>query len=151
MTLRLSQALWAQIGEHAARSYPEECCGALIGPVPKDFAASGRSVTATALRSFDNAWEASTRKTRYQLEPVQLAKLEREFLGTGNGIVGYYHSHPDVPDWPSPFDLLRAWPCYSYLIVSVAGAAVGGGRSWVRSDDGREFHNEPLIIDGAPI
>ena len=146
MSLHLPKRLWSEVEAHASRAYPEECCGALIGPLPQGFERPGREVVVTELAAFDNAWEAAGRCNRYQVDPVQMGRLERRLLGTGTGIVGYYHSHPDVPDWPSPFDLMLAWPCCSYLIVSVVGAKARSARSWMRSEDGREFLNEPFSI-----
>jgi proteasome lid subunit RPN8/RPN11 len=131
---------------YAAAAYPEESCGALIGPVAGDFDRPGRRVEATDLRALGNAWESGGRANRYQVEPAQLARLERELAGTGRGIVGWYHTHPDVPAWPSPFDLLRAWPCYSYLILSVVGKKTVEARSWVRSEDGKDFLAEPFEV-----
>lgn len=146
MSLRLAKHLFERVREHAARAYPEECCGALIGPIPGDFDRPGRSVEARELKPLGNAWEAAARDHRYQVDPLEIARLERELAGTGSGIVGWYHTHPDVPAWPSPFDLMRAWPCYSYLIVSVAQGRPADARSWLRSEDGRDFLPESLEV-----
>lgn len=146
MTLRLPRALLSAIEAHARRSHPEECCGVMLGPLPGDFSAPGRGVGVDEARPLDNAWEAPGRGTRYQVEPARLAALERELRGTGRGIVGFYHSHPGVPAWPSPFDLARAWPCLSYLILSVAADGAREARSWMRSEDGKDFVDEGLEI-----
>lgn len=146
MSLRLAKGLLERVQEHAARAYPEECCGALIGPVPEDFDRPGRAVEAKDLRPLGNSWEAGARDRRYQVAPLEIARLERELAGTGSGVVGWYHTHPDVPAWPSPFDLMRAWPCYSYLIVSVDGGRPADARSWLRSEDGRDFLPERLEV-----
>lgn len=146
MSLRVSRPVYQLVEGYAAAAYPEECCGALIGRVPDDFDRPGRRVEASDLRALGNAWEAAGRGTRYQVEPAQVARLERELAGTGRGIVGWYHTHPDVPAWPSPFDLLRAWPCYSYLILSVAAKKAVDARSWVRSEDGKDFISEPFEV-----
>lgn len=146
MSLRVLSPVRRLIDAYAASAYPEECCGALIGRVPEDFDRPGRLVEATDARALGNAWESAGRGTRYQIDPLPLARLERELAGTGRGIVGWYHTHPDVPARPSPFDLLQAWPCYSYLILSVADKRTVDARSWVRSEDGKDFHPEPFEV-----
>ena len=146
MSLRVSRTLMGAVEAHARASYPEECCGVLVGPIPDDFEKPGRRVEAAEARPLDNAWESPARGHRYQIEPAFVAKLEKEFRGTGRGIVGWYHSPPDVPAWPSPFDLMRAWPCYSYLIVSVKAGANDGARSWMRSEDGNDFLQEAIEV-----
>lgn len=143
MSLRVPRAVAAAARAHAEKTFPEECCGALIGQVPADFAKPGRAVVVQEARPLPNGWESGqARERRYQLDPKVLAKLELELSGTGRGVVGFYHSHPSVPAWPSPFDLERAWPCYSYWIVCVREGKAQESRSWVRTEDGRSFIEE---------
>lgn len=146
MSLRVPKPIADRVRAEAERSFPEECCGLLIGPVPGDFDRHGREVVVEEVRPLPNGWEAGdARKRRYQVDPRVLAKAELELSGTGRGVVGVYHSHPDVPAWPSPFDLERAWPCYSYWIVEVRQGAAQGSRSWMRTEDGKSFQEEPYI------
>lgn len=143
MSLKATKALADKVRAEAEASFPEECCGLLIGKVPERFDSFTREVVVDEVRPLPNGWEAGdARKRRYQIDPKVLAKAELELGGTGRGIVGFYHSHPDVPAWPSPFDLERAWPCYSYWIVEVRGGKAQGSRSWIRTDDGRSFQEE---------
>ncbi len=138
--------MMGEIERHALASHPEECCGVLLGPIPPDFDRQGRSVEAQEHRPLANAWESGGRGTRYQIDPALILKIEKEFRGTGRGIVGWYHSHPDLPAWPSPFDLSRAWPCYSYMILSVFKDELRATRSWIRSEGGNDFVPEALEI-----
>lgn len=146
MSLRLPESAMGEVLAHAQSAYPEECCGALLGPVPADFDRPGRAVEAPRARRLSNVWEGPRRDHRYEADPRELARLERELAGSGIGVVGWYHTHPDAPAWPSPFDLTRAWPCYSYLIVSVNGGRAENARSWQRSEDGRDFLPETLEV-----
>lgn len=153
MSLALPRSVWADIGDHAGETYPEECCGVLLGPVPKDFAAAGRLVTVRASRRLKNVYKGheperrrTERSRRFEVDPAELAQVEKECAKGDEGIVGWYHSHPDVPSWPSPFDLMRAWPCYSYLILSLSGHQVEGARSWVRTEDAKSFIEEPITF-----
>jgi proteasome lid subunit RPN8/RPN11 len=141
MKLFLNPETAEKIKAHAAQAYPEECCGLLIGAVPEDFGEPGARLHADQSRPLANAWEggAAGKRTRYSLDPLQFAKIERDLAATGRGVIGIYHSHPDVAAWPSPFDLDHAWPSYAYLIVSVRGATIADERVWLRSEDGRAF------------
>jgi len=54
-----------------------------------------------------------------------------------------------VFDKLSPFDLERAWPCYSYWIVCVREGRTAGSRSWMRSEDGKSFSEEDIRTAGG--
>lgn len=145
MSLKVPKAVAAQVAAAAEKAYPEECCGLLIGPLPDSFEKTGREVRVEEARALPNGWESQAKTHRYQIDPKLYAQVEKELSGTGRAVVGFYHSHPGVPAWPSPFDLERAWPCYSYWILSVREGKAAGSRSWMRSDDGRNFLEEEIV------
>jgi proteasome lid subunit RPN8/RPN11 len=147
MSLRVPRSIAKEVASQAERAFPEECCGLLIGHVPDGFERPGRAVTVSEARALANGWETGERTHRYQIDPALLAGTEKELSGTGRAVVGFYHSHPSVPAWPSPFDLMMAWPCYSYWIVSVREGKAGDERSWMRSEDGRNFTEEELVVE----
>ena len=148
MSLTVSRTIEAQVLAAAEKAFPEECCGFLIGPVPDGFEKPGRAVAATQARPLPNGWESAARTHRYQIDPRLFAQVESELAGTGSAIVGLYHSHPSVPAWPSPFDLERAWPCYSYWIVCVREGRARESRSWMRTEDGQSFIEEEFLVSG---
>lgn len=147
MSLKVSPKVLKDVAQEAENAFPEECCGFLIGPIPDAFEKPGRTVAVLEARALPNGWESPARTHRYQIDPKVFAEVEGELSGTGRGIVGFYHSHPSVPAWPSPFDLERAWPCYSYWIVSVREGRADGSRSWMRSEDGKSFLEEPIVVE----
>jgi len=129
--------------EHAAASYPEECCGFLIG---RFAAATGVTAVERSLPVSNERQES--RHNRYLISPETVLAASKEARAQGLDIVGYYHSHPDHPARPSEFDREHAWPGVSYVIVSVEGGRVADTRSWRLSDD-RERFEEEEIISGA--
>lgn len=135
----LPPELKAGIESQAAAAYPEECCGLLVGALTDDFAEPGARLTVAGLRPLRNAWESAARTHRYTADPLEFARAEREAAQAGAAILGIYHSHPDVPAWPSPFDLLRAWPNYAYAILSVRAGQAAELRVWRLSGDGASF------------
>lgn len=130
------------IERHAAISYPEECCGVLIGRCH-----SGATFVERVL-SVGNAREES-RQSRYVIDPETVLAAHKEARALGLDVVGYYHSHPDHPAEPSGLDRESAWSQVSYLIVSVAQRKVVETRSWRLNEDHESFEEE--IIDQAAI
>ena len=146
MILYVTDALMEDIKAHALTAYPEECCGVLIGDLPEDFGQSSAELRVTETRRLENAWENLNRTNKYAVAPEAIAAVEKEFAGKPRGILGFYHSHPDVPAWPSPYDLQRAWPSYAYLIAAVAGGKVTQRRVWLLSYDTRSFEEHKLKV-----
>lgn len=148
MSLKVSRALERIVVETCEKAFPDEGCGLLIGPVPGAFDAPGREVAVDEARPLPNGWDASAKTNRYLIDPRELARIEAELSGSGRGVVGFFHSHPNAPAWPSPFDLMMAWPCLSYWIVRVDGGKTADSRSWQRTEDGRSFVEEAIFLEG---
>jgi proteasome lid subunit RPN8/RPN11 len=111
--LLLNRAVYAEVCAHAEQSYPDECCGVLLGhPIPQ-----GWRVVA-AVRAANARVDAP--RSRYEIAPAELVRIERKARGLNLEIAGFYHSHPDHPAHWSPADLAEAhWlGCY-YLISTV--------------------------------
>jgi len=124
-------------GQHAAASYPDECCGVLIGRI------LGDSTVVERVLSADNERDDS-RHNRYLINPETVLAAHKEARALGLDVVGYYHSHPDHPARPSEFDREHAWPGVSYLIVSVEKGNVADSRSWRLADDREKFDEEEI-------
>jgi len=85
---------------------------------------------------------------RYEMDPLDMLKTTREFENSPWDIIGIYHSHPDHPSRPSQTDTDRAWPNYSYVIISVRKGTVASANSWLLNESERKFYEEPLVIEG---
>lgn len=139
MTLLLPAAAVRSIEEHARKTYPEECCGFLIG-VP------GEPKKVLAGRQATNVAE-SNRERRYVINPREILALDKELRGTGREVVGFYHSHPDHPARPSSSDEGQGtWPGYSYVILSIVDGNPNDLRAWVLEKEGGPFRAETLSI-----
>ena len=92
-----------------------------------------------------NTFDGS-RRTRFIIHPKELLALEDELEGTGKGILGFYHSHPDYPAAPSRFDQENAWPTYSYVVVSVQRGKPGALTSWLLEEDRSQFNEEEVLV-----
>ncbi|HET6344426.1 MAG TPA: M67 family metallopeptidase, partial [Myxococcota bacterium] len=125
---------------HAARAYPEECCGLMLGA--DDDGSQRRVVDVLEVANVKD--EARTR--RYLMAPAALLAAEKTASGRGLEVVGIYHSHPDHPSQPSEFDREHAMPFWSYLIVSCQRGAVASTQSWRLREDRSQFDEEDLVI-----
>ena len=113
MPLIISNQLVREIERASVDAYPRECCGILLG-VDEGKSRHIRQVIRTT-----NASMAEDQHHRFAINPAELIAADQAASSEGLLIVGFYHSHPDQPARPSEFDRSRAWPFYSYLIVSV--------------------------------
>jgi proteasome lid subunit RPN8/RPN11 len=141
--LKIGQRQIDAIERHAAREYPHECCGLLVGRIEGD----GRTRVVCETFAVANAWGAGEALThRMRITPLDYARAEREFAARGLGVVGNYHSHPDHPARPSQFDLehLAPWATMSYVVVSVAQAGAVDLRSWELEPDRSRFNEEEI-------
>jgi proteasome lid subunit RPN8/RPN11 len=84
---------------------------------------------------------------RYEMDPICMLQVQREFENSPWDIIGIYHSHPDHPSRPSQTDTDRAWPDYSYVIISVQKGTVAGAQSWVLDEREKRFLEESLVVD----
>ena len=116
--LTLSQSDYASLRQHGEETYPHECCGVLLGRFDDN---GGESITKTVSRiARCGNTRADSPHNRYNIDPKELIRIQREGRERGEDIVGFYHSHPDHPAQWSPTDLAEAhWFGCSYVITSV--------------------------------
>jgi proteasome lid subunit RPN8/RPN11 len=136
--VKISQTALAEVRAHGAEGYPHEICGIMLGP-----RGEGR---ATEVRRARNIIVERARD-RYEIDPRDHIRIQREADAEGLDIVGYYHSHPDHPAQASRFDTERAWAGYVYLIVSIENGKPVDANGFVADKDGGPFHPEPLVMD----
>ena len=112
--LKLTRQDYDALRQHGEETYPHECCGILLGRVEDD---GTRVVTSTA-RCGNTRTDSA--HNRYNIDPKELVRIQREGRERGEDIVGFYHSHPDHPAQWSSTDLAEAhWFGCSYVITSV--------------------------------
>lgn len=80
----------------AQAAFPSEACGLLIGH------RDGDAVTITALAPAANV-SAAPRES-FAIDPAVQFSRQRALRGTGQAVVGCYHSHPNGRAEPSPRD-----------------------------------------------
>jgi proteasome lid subunit RPN8/RPN11 len=147
--IRLSQEQLQTIRAHAESTYPEECCGMILG-----YLANGGKIVVEVIPT-ENAWNteaaaefageytADSKRRQYTIAPEVMLKTQREARNKSLNIIGIFHSHPDHPAIPSECDRIYAWQGYSYIIVSVQNGKAGELLSW-SLDDTHHFQAEAI-------
>ena len=134
MAITLRPGVGEAIRRHGIETYPNECCGALLG----------RDGAVHEAWAMPNTTDEGPRR-RFLVRPEDYREAERRASGLGLELLGFYHSHPDHPARPSQYDLDHAWPFFSYVIVSIAAGVPGDMTSWRLLDDRSAFTEEALL------
>lgn len=156
---------------HAARIYPSECCGLLLGKSTLDPETGATlEINVADVVAVPNAWtpevaatmamvanhgRAGTERShhsqadRYWIDPQDLLTWQRTARDRHLDIVGIYHSHPDHVAVPSECDRRLAWAGYAYIIMSVCNGASVDLRCWTL-DDNHQFQPEAVQVVSHP-
>jgi len=136
--IEIEQEPWRRMLEHARATYPNECCGAMLGSVNDG---QKRVVEAMPL---ENA-AAGPQRERYELRPEDLLKADREARSRKMDLVGIYHSHPDCGAYFSETDLKNSCPWYSFVVLSIQKGEFDHANSWLPNADQTAAEKEELI------
>ena len=131
--LIVSDNIIMHIENHGCETYPDECCGALIGT----------DNVVTECLSLPNATKEGPRR-RFLVRPDDYREAERHAMQCGHDLIGFYHSHPDHQARPSQYDLDHAWPVFAYVIISVEKGEPAAITAWRLRED-RSAFNETRI------
>ena len=111
--LKIGRAELDAIRRHGEETYPHECCGVLLGQMEP-----GARIVSSVARCGNTRQDSP--QNRYNIDPRELIRIQREGRERGEDIIGFYHSHPDHPARWSATDLAEAhWFGCSYVITSV--------------------------------
>jgi len=135
--IRIESEPWAQMVAHARETYPNECCGAMLG-------AGGDEKTVRVALRLKNAFEGA-QATRYELRPEDLLAADKAARERRMDLIGIYHSHPDCDAYFSPTDLRNSCPWYSFVVLSIQKGEFHHANSWLPNVDQTEAAKEELI------
>ena len=134
--IQLSAQCLDAIRTEGEKAYPNECCGILLGALSDD------KRLVESIIPIINAREQAEQYHRFEIEPENLLRAEKEAMAQNRYVLGFYHSHTDHPARPSEYDRNNAFPFYSYIIVSVEKKKAAALTSWRLSDDRKEIFEE---------
>ena len=127
MSIALNIELEDELNRQAVAAYPMECCGLL-------FANEGENAEVSACIPLENNAEEERAKGYYQIDPLELFRIEKEQRESGRSLVGVYHSHPDRIAIPSVSDERGMIPGMIYLILSTSSKRCMDIRAWSKED-----------------
>jgi proteasome lid subunit RPN8/RPN11 len=110
--MKIEPAAWELMVSHARSTYPNECCGAMLGSVDGD-----QKVVRVAV-ALQNAFSGG-QEERYELRQEDLLWADAEARRQGMDLVGIFHSHPDCDAYFSKTDLENSCPWYSFVVLSI--------------------------------
>src|SRR6266581_2717574 len=137
--LKMPKSHYDSIRQHGEETYPYECCGVLLGQMDGD----ARVVTSIA-RAGNTRLDSL--HNRYNIDPKDLVRIQREGRERGEDIIGFYHSHPDHPAQWSKTDLEDAhYPGHSYVITSIEKGKATVTNSFELT--GSDVRNDKKFVD----
>jgi proteasome lid subunit RPN8/RPN11 len=142
--LHMTMDVYHAIRAHGEETFPNECCGALLGlPI------EGTWRIVAALRAGNTRTDSA--HNRYHIAPLELVKIEREARGRGLEIAGFYHSHPDHPAQWSQTDFAEAhWLGCAYVITEIAKGKAAVTNSFLlagTTEEDKRFELQTIEVD----
>lgn len=136
--IRIESEPWASMVAHARETYPNECCGAMLGATGDD-----GKVVREAIR-LQNAFEGP-QAARYELRPQDLLAADKAARDRKLELIGIYHSHPDCDAYFSQTDLKNSCPWYSFVVLSIQKGEFHHANSWLPNFEQTKAAKEELI------
>ena len=143
--LALSETVFGIIAEHARETYPEECCGVILGGDGGDEVHRLVNIQNT-LHATDPETFPRDARTAYNLDPKELDAILKQAERRGVAFKALYHSHPDHDAYFSDEDKACAtpfgeptYPDTAQVVVSVMGGSVGRVAVYAWNPDAGDF------------
>ena len=134
--IRIESEPWAAMVSHAQSTYPNECCGAMLGSIADD------KLVRVAL-PLQNAFEGA-QAARYELRPEDLLAADKAARDRQMDLIGIYHSHPDCDAYFSKTDLQNSCPWYSFVVMSIKDGKFDHANSFLPDPDQTKAEKEQL-------
>ncbi len=135
--IRIESEPWAAMVAHAQSTYPNECCGAMLGSI------DGDQKTVRFSMQLQNAFEGA-QAARYELRPEDLLAADKAARERGMDLIGIYHSHPDCDAYFSKTDLQNSCPWYSFVVLSIQKGEFHHANSWLPNFEQTDAAKEEL-------
>jgi proteasome lid subunit RPN8/RPN11 len=135
--IRIESEPWTAMVAHARATYPNECCGAMLGTI------DGEQKTVRVSMQLQNAFEGA-QAARYELRPEDLLAADKAARERQMDLIGIYHSHPDCDAYFSKTDLQNSCPWYSFVVLSIQKGELHHANSWLPNFEQTDAAREEL-------
>ena len=136
--IRIESEPWAAMISHARETYPNECCGAMLGAI------DGAGKTVRVALPLENAFHG-VQAARYELRPQDLLAADHAAHERHMELIGIYHSHPDCGAYFSKTDLQNSCPWYSFVVLSIQKGEFHHAAGYLPNAEQTEAIREELI------
>lgn len=136
--ISVNKTAWDVMVAHAEQTFPNECCGAMIGKI------DGETKEVTLAEPMKNAYEGA-QGARYELRPEDLLEADKRARAAGLDLIGIFHSHPDADAYFSKTDLENSCPWYSFVVLSVKGGKFDHAACFLPNADQTAAEKEELL------
>jgi len=140
MELFIPSLMLARIKAEALEAFPDEACGLLIGERGADDRIEVRDLVPAPNVAPD-------RRRHFEVDPAMHLRCQRSLRGSGQQVIGHYHSHPCSAAEPSRTDAESITdPAMVWVIVALEGPdRAGAVRAWRVNGNGTDFQEIPLL------
>ena len=136
--IKINSEAWETMVAHAQSTFPDECCGVMVGSVDGDAKLVTRSI------ALENAYKGK-QEDRYEIRPEDLLAADKNARAEGLDLIGIFHSHPDCDAYFSKRDLEHSCPWFSYVVLSIKKGRFDHANSYRPDFDQTEAPKEELI------
>jgi len=135
--IQIEKEPWTAMVAHARATYPNECCGAMLGTT------DGEKKIVVESIQLRNAFEGA-QAARYKLRPEDLLAADKAARERSMDLIGIYHSHPDCDAYFSKTDLQNSCPWYSFVVLSIKQGEFDHANSFLPNFDQTDAPKEEL-------
>lgn len=135
--IRIEPEAWSVMVSHARATYPNECCGAMLG------ANDGDTKSVQVAVAIENAFTGE-QGARYELRQQDLLAADAEARRRGLELIGIFHSHPDCDAYFSKTDLENSCPWYSFVVLSIKNGEFDHANSFLPDPDQTHADKEEM-------
>ncbi len=143
--IELSRTAFAAVIAHALETYPEECCGVILGGDGGDEVHRLVNIQ-NRLHIADPETFPRDARTAYTMDPKELDSVLEQAERKGLALKAIYHSHPDHDAYFSAEDKACAtpfgeptYPDTAQIVTSVMSGSVGRVAVYVWNPDAEDF------------
>jgi proteasome lid subunit RPN8/RPN11 len=136
--IRINSEAWETMVAHAQSTFPDECCGVMIGKT------DGEVKNVTSAIAVENAYKGK-QEDRYEIRPEDLLAVDKKARAQGLDLIGIFHSHPDCDAYFSKTDLENSCPWYSFVVLSIKGGKFDHANCFLPNADQTAAEKEELI------
>ncbi|HTB14930.1 MAG TPA: M67 family metallopeptidase [Bryobacteraceae bacterium] len=136
--IRINSEAWETMVAHAQSTFPDECCGVMIGKT------DGEVKNVTSAIAVENAYKGK-QEDRYEIRPEDLLAVDKNARAQGLDLIGIFHSHPDCDAYFSKTDLENSCPWYSFVVLSIKGGKFDHANCFLPNADQTAAEKEELI------